>query len=407
MFDLVQLALYAGDGGDGKVSFRREKFVPKGGPDGGNGGDGGSIFIRGNKNFNTLQHFAGAKEFRAQRGQDGGKQKKIGKNGEDLYLEVPLGTIVWILGDNPASRARRTFVAREGAAEIEMHFQKYYLQRPQGNPPRRPDDNIILLDESRGIHQIRRPSEVEKVQAVKITQDGQLFLLCRGGFGGRGNVTFKGSSNTTPFEAEYGTFGEKKLVLFELKLLADIGLVGYPSAGKSTFLSIITKANPKIGNYPFTTLEPNLGVMTVGGEMKSNQPRDIVVADLPGLIEGASQGKGLGFDFLRHIQGCKALCYLLTLDEGIIFDEEMSMEQKAQALIDQWHVLRQELTSYDKALETKPYIIAISKADLYSEKLFQEVKRVFLEKENLPAHFFSSISKQGIDELKKFFLQYV
>jgi len=412
MFDLVKLQLFAGDGGNGRVSFHREKFITKGGPDGGDGGDGGSIILRADKNFNTLQHYAGVKEFKAERGEDGAKRKSIGRKGEDIILRVPLGTVVWLLAENRAGRARRTYIPREGASKIEYHFQKFYLSKPSGNPPDRDPDGMypIGIDESEDIsdeeEKILRSSSLKnvdiknlpKVKLVELLEDGQEVILCQGGLAGRGNINFKGSTNTTPFEAEYGTWGEKKIILLELKLLADVGLVGYPNAGKSTLLSVVTKANPKIAAYPFTTLEPNLGVMSVSSE--DGSLRDIVMADIPGLIEGASQGKGLGFDFLRHVQACKLLFYLVALDEPAVFDTSVDLSTKAGVLLQEYMILSKELREYDISLSEKPSVILISKSDLYPEELKAEIIKVF-KKSHLSVRFFSSITQQGIDEVKK------
>ena len=420
MFDLVKLALYAGDGGDGKVSFRREKFIPKGGPDGGDGGRGGSIYIRGSKHHNTLQHYAGVKEYRAERGQDGGKRNKIGHRGEDLILEVPIGTTVWLLAENPASRDHRTHRPKEGAAQKDIHFQKYYLTKPSGNPPPRPIDEYKPINPQEAaetvtptedqisdqLEIIRSPSlkntsvrSIPKLKLVEITADGQTELLVEGGWGGRGNDKFKGSSNTTPFEAEYGTIGEKRLVLFELQLLADVGLVGYPNVGKSTLLSIVTKANPKIGNYPFTTLEPNLGILALSSQGNVQVFRDIVLADIPGLIEGASEGKGLGYAFLRHVEACKILLYILSLDEATIYDESIDDAERAQRLYEQYLILQKELRSYNSELAAKPQIVTVSKADLYSPELLTTIAK-FFSKKKITVSFFSAVTGQGIEELK-------
>ncbi len=410
MFDLVKLTLIAGDGGNGKVSFHRAKFITKGGPDGGQGGDAGSIYVRGSRHLNSLQHYAGVKRFEAQNGQHGGKQKQIGHKGEDLFLEVPVGTIIWILAENKSSLHHRLHYAREGNMAPADRLTRYYLDKPSGNPPPRPEDEVRLVEAAAQTENteeeefiLRSPSlqnvdlkKVKKVLFTEITEHGQEVMICRGGIGGRGNDSFKGSSNTTPFEAEYGSFGEKKIVLFELRLLADIGLVGYPNAGKSTLLSIVTKANPKIANYPFTTLEPNLGVMSVG----DREVKDVILADIPGIIEGASEGKGLGFDFLRHISSCKALLYILSLDESVIFNQSIPDAEKVSLLLEQLQILKQELHSYDAGLAKKKSLISISKSDLYSNELKQELRKAF-EKQGTAVTFFSAVTKEGLKELQE------
>ncbi len=424
MLDLVKLHIQAGDGGFGRVSFRREKFVPKGGPDGGDGGDGGNIYIEGSKHVNTLQHFSGVKEYISESGEPGGKQKQIGHKGEDITLKVPIGTVIWLLAENRASQNRRLHREREGSGHANVYHEKYYLDKPAGHPPFREEDDlkpvVEIVEANRakaqegmeeGAEMVLRSESLKninvqslpKLKMLEITEDGQQVLLARGGEGGRGNVTFKGSTNTTPFEAEYGTFGERKLILLEMRLLADVGLIGYPNAGKSTLLSIVTKANPKIANYPFTTIEPNLGVMAAPASYERAEGRDIVLADVPGLIEGASQGKGLGFDFLRHINACRVLLYVLSLEENEIFDEGISNEEKAAKLLDQFTVLRKELGEYDKTLLEKPYLISFSKTDLYFPELQTAIKNVFEKKlpEKKELLFFSAVTNIGVDDLRQ------
>jgi GTP-binding protein len=299
MIDLIKLTLAAGDGGNGKVSFRREKFVTKGGPDGGDGGDGGSVVIRSRAGMTTLRDYAGVKLFKAQNGGHGGRRKKFGEKGIDKILEVPVGTVLYLLAENQTALKRRhnSLISNEA-----IGGGKYYLETEnQAIPMREADDQLSTVS--------------EKIELFVFDLPDQEFLVCQGGKGGRGSVHFKSSVKTTPLEAEYGGFGEQKLVQLELKLLADLGLVGFPNAGKSTFLSKVTKANPKIANYPFTTIEPNLGIMSLG---QGHGKEEVIVADIPGLIEGASQGKGLGLDFLRHIENCQTLMFVLYLDEGVI-----------------------------------------------------------------------------------------
>ncbi len=381
MIDLVKLTLAAGDGGDGKVSFRREKFVTKGGPDGGDGGDGGSVLIRSKAGLTTLRDFAGVKTLKAGRGQNGGRRKKIGFKGEDKILEVPVGTVVYLLGENQIASKRRqnsllTVEASSGG--------KYYLEdENQGIPPRDPDNQIELLD--------------KKLELFTFREAEQELLVCRGGRGGRGSVHFKSSTKTTPLEAEYGGFGEQKLVYLELKLLADVGLVGLPNAGKSTFLSKVTKANPKIANYPFTTIEPNLGIMYLGEDQRREE---LVVADIPGLIEGASQGKGLGLDFLRHIENCQSLMFILFLEEAVIFDEKLDDQKKAEMLWQQYQQLRQELAQYDEKMLTKRATVTINKIDLYTSKQLDAFRSYFIEK-NVNLIFFSTVTGEGLGEVKK------
>ncbi len=448
MLDLVKLTVRAGDGGNGRVSFLRQKFMPKGGPDGGDGGNGGNVYLRATKGMNTLQHFSGVKEFHAQPGGSGGADKMIGKKGDDIVLEVPIGTVVWLLAENKAGYNRRLHQQREGNVDPHIYFKKFQIPATGGMVPVRPADPLIPVnewsekaaenddaideetgeasfgdglensvlpqanvqdfaqntdDESEGVHRSEgikniNLKTVPKLKLVEFLEDGQEILLCQGGFGGRGNVAFKGSTNTTPEEAEYGTFGEQKEVFFELRLLADVGLVGFPNAGKSTLLSTLTKANPKIANYPFTTLEPNLGVMSVTAG-------DVVLADIPGIIEGASQGKGLGFTFLRHVQASKVLLFILAIPEDQLFNEELSDTEKGKLFLEQFKMLLNELATYGEGLTEKPYIISVSKVDLYSPEMKEQIesslKSVLDSKLQKHVFFFSSVTKEGLDELKE------
>jgi len=323
MIDYAKIRVKAGDGGDGRVSFRREKFVPKGGPDGGDGGDGGSVFLEVDKDLNTLRPFQYKKRFEARRGGQGGGAKKHGKDGEDIVLKVARGTIV-----------------DTGKNKIDL------------------------------------------------TKPGQRACVTRGGKGGRGNWYFRSPSNTTPKTAEKGGRGEELELELELKLLADVGLIGLPNAGKSTLLSVLTKARPKIADYPFTTLEPNLGVMEWQG-------KSWVMADIPGLIEGASKGKGLGLEFLRHVERCRLLVHML--DGAKILDEEKA---KPGMLLEDYMAIRQELKQYSKELIKKPELIVLNKIDLLSEA---EVKSVMasLRKTKKKVIAISAATRENLEELKK------
>ena len=408
MIDLVKLKLVAGDGGHGIVSFRREKYVPKGGPDGGAGGNGGSIILRSRRGLTTLRDYAGVHKIEAENGRRGAFRKRFGEKGEDKIIEVPIGTEVVLIAENNASAARTKkygFVNDKGEQELlnRADFKegevawgrgrnngtlaKYYLEdEKQGIPWIEADD----LD-------INNLEEELNESLFIFTEDGQEIVVCQGGIGGRGNVSFKSSMNTTPLEAEYGSFGEQKYVKLELKLLADLGLVGFPNAGKSTFLSKVTKANPKIANYPFTTLEPNLGIMYLGdGQAKD----EIVIADIPGLIEGASEGKGLGLDFLRHVENSKALMFVLYLTEEVIFDQNIADEEKAEMLWDQYQKLNHELETYSDEMAQKTAFVTINKMDLYSAKQIDTLRSFFKQKD-INVIFFSTVSGEGLDEVKK------
>jgi GTP-binding protein len=280
--DYARIEVKAGQGGSGCVSFRREKHVPRGGPDGGDGGKGGDIRVRADRNIHTLLDFRYKKIYKAQRGEHGLGSGKHGKAGKNLIITLPVGTV------------------------------------------------IKNIDSGQ--------------QIFDLVEDGQEFVIARGGRGGRGNARFATSTNRAPRDWEVGEQGEEKKLELELKLLADIGLVGLPNAGKSTLLSVISAARPKIADYPFTTLQPNLGIV------KYKEFQSFVVADIPGLIEGAHKGKGLGLQFLRHIERTRALAFLI----------EISDENPLKT----FKVLMNELTAFSKLIVHKPYMIVLTKADI-------------------------------------------
>jgi len=384
MLDLVQLQLNAGDGGNGRVSFRREKFILKGGPDGGNGGDGGSIVLVGSKHLSTLGSFAGIKEMSAKNGQNGGARQKIGEKADDLRVEVPVGTIVWLQAENKTSYFDRMRALQfEGSREYIKKHEQYWLDGGMGMVPPPPPDEM-------------RPFTDGEVKLFEITEDGAEFVICKGGRGGRPNTDFASSSHTTPWEAEYGMRGAKKLIKLELKLLADVGLVGFPNAGKSTLLSKITRANPKVASYPFTTIEPNLGILSVQASPSIGiRAREVVIADIPGLIEGASQGKGLGLQFLRHIERCQVLLFLLSWDETLLYDEDMKNSEKITKLWSSYQVLLEEMKEYNSELLDKPQVIALNKIEIISEDLQQEAV-IFFKKQGLELMLMSGITGKGL-----------
>lgn len=401
MTDLVFLRLLAGHGGDGKVSFRREKYIPKGGPDGGDGGYGGNIIIRGISGASTLKDYAGKKTFVAQAGERGMGRNCSGKQGEDLVLEVPLGTIIWQLSENQIAHRRRLFNGGHEPLKKDQVDREVYALEKDGQPiPQREPDAVFEPDAiEKAASGPFHPEQSNAIKLVEITEPGQEFMVCQGGFGGKGNDAFKNSTNQAPLQAQYGTFGEERLVAFELRLLADVGLVGFPNAGKSTLLSVVTKARPKIASYPFTTLEPNLGIMHDPASGK-----EVVLADIPGLIEGASEGKGLGFEFLRHVKNTSALQFVLSLDEPVIFDETISNEQKAIQLFEQYEVLKNELASFDAELPRKRSIVSVSKIDIYTTELIDAIGSHFKQKKH-NVIFFSAVSGAGMDELKRELVQ--
>ncbi len=318
MIDLAKISLKAGNGGNGAIAWRREKYEPTGGPAGGDGGDGGSIIIKATRNLSTLDDFKFKKIFKAENGEAGGKSKKFGKKGEDLIIKVPVGTIL-----------------------------------------REETSNKIIKD-------------------FKV--DGEEFLIAKGGRGGRGNVHFKNSVRQAPRFAENGKKGQEINLILELKILADVGLVGLPNVGKSTLISVISKAKPKIANYHFTTLNPNLGVVNIDKE------RSFIVADIPGLIEGANEGEGLGHDFLRHIERCRVLIHLVDIS-GI----------EGRDPIKDFDLINKELELYNKELANKPMIVALNKTDLD----FNDNASKFIEtfKNNYKIYKISAATTDGIKEL--------
>jgi len=322
--DEATIRVKAGDGGNGCLAFRREKFVPRGGPSGGDGGNGGDVLMESSERHNTLVHFRFNPEYKAERGRHGEGSNKTGRDGESVTLKVPVGTLV--------------FDAETG--QIVHDFSHI-------------DDRIIIA---------------------------------HGGRGGRGNARFATSTHQAPREHEDGRPGEERVFRLELKLLADVGLVGYPNVGKSTLISRISAARPKIADYPFTTLEPNLGVVVVG---RLPEERSFVVADIPGLIEGAHTGAGLGTQFLRHIERTRLLVHLVDVSDASGRPEPVN---DVEVIID-------ELRSFGAKLEQKPMIMAASKIDVANKDKLAKLKR-YCKKQNLELFPISAVTGKGIDELK-------
>ena len=317
--DYVKVHISSGNGGKGSAHLRREKYIPKGGPDGGDGGRGGHVIIRGNDSLWTLLHYKYQRHFKAGHGEHGSKNRSTGADGADVFLEVPLGTVV----------------------------------------------KDILTGET----------------VVEITENGQEEVVLEGGLGGRGNWHFRSPTNQTPRYAQPGISGSERELILELKVLADVGLVGFPNAGKSTLLSVLTSAKPKIADYPFTTLKPNLGIV------EYRDFKSFVMADIPGIIEGAAEGKGLGHYFLRHIERNAILLLLIPADSIDISRE--------------YEILLNELRNYNPELLDKQRVVAISKADMLDEELLEEMKREVKEDlGDVPYTFISSVSRYGLQELK-------
>jgi GTP-binding protein len=326
--DEAKISIKAGDGGDGCVAFRREKYVPRGGPSGGDGGDGGDIFIEANPNDNTLLRYRYNREFEAKRGGHGEGSNCHGASADDLILKVPVGTVIFDLVTNE-----------------------------------------VLFD---------------------LTEPGQRYLAARGGHGGRGNGNPKFAKpwHQAPREHEEGKLGEEKKLRFELKLLADVGLVGFPNAGKSTLISRISAARPKIAAYPFTTLEPNLGVVSADPGAVPGQGRTFVVADVPGLIEGAHEGAGLGTRFLKHVERTRLIAHLVDVSEFNDRDPVRDFE-----------IIMHELSSFSPMLAEKPMIVIATKLDATTDTSHLDELRAFAIERGLPFHAISSATGEGIKEL--------
>lgn len=348
MVDSAKITIRAGDGGNGVVHFYRGRFVPKGGPDGGDGGKGGDIYFVTDPNLATLDHFAFRQKLAAQSGRPGGESRSSGKAGADLYLKVPLGTVI---------RMKRSDLSTD--EEV------------------RPLERVVDFD---------RPGMVE--------------LVAKGGRGGRGNWRFRSSRNTTPIEAETGEPGEEWQVEMDLKLLADVGLVGLPNVGKSTLLSILSHARPKIADYEFTTLEPNLGVLRLEGGRKK---RSVVIADIPGLIEGASEGRGLGIQFLRHVERTKIIVHLLALKNG---EEDSPVKEAVKKLAENYKTIRNELGKYAEDLLKKKEIVVLNKVDVLPAENVDAIV-AGLAKKDLKVIKLSAGNLLGLPDLKNEILRLV
>ena len=320
--DQAKIYVKAGNGGSGSASFRREKFIEFGGPDGGDGGDGGSVILTAVENLNTLIDFRFQQYFKGERGQDGMGKKKTGKKGKDLILKVPVGTQVF------------------------------------------EEDNNTLIDD--------------------LKKKGQTIVVAKGGQKGLGNVRFKSSVNRSPRKKTSGAEGESYCIWLQLKVIADIGIIGMPNSGKSSLLSVLTKAKPKIANYPFTTINPNLGVARYSD-------KEITLADIPGLIEGAHEGIGLGDKFLRHIERCKSLIHLIDINDKNIFDN--------------YKKIRNELSKYSTSLLKKKEIIVFNKTDTDSNSEINKKISAFKKKVKKNVYKISVIRKEGLEAIKKLLIK--
>ena len=322
--DQVKIFIKAGDGGSGSPSFRREKFIEFGGPDGGDGGKGGSVVLKSERNLNTLIDFRYQQHFKAKRGGDGKGKNQTGRGGENLYIKVPIGTQV---------------------------FEE--------------DNKTLIFD---------------------FKEENEEYVVAVGGKGGFGNTRFKSSTNRAPKKFTKGTKGEDYWIWLQLKTIADIGIIGLPNAGKSSLLAAITSATPKIANYKFTTLNPNLGVAVY-------DDKEITLADIPGLIEGAHEGVGLGIKFLKHIERCKSLLHMIDITED---DLKKSYSQ-----------VRKELKNYSKDLLKKDEIVVLNKIDLLDDKEVKKIKDNFLKKYKVKLITLSTLNKKSISDIKSKIIKYV
>ncbi len=324
--DKATIIVESGRGGNGCVSFRREKFVPYGGPDGGNGGKGGDVYLKANPNIATLYDFLHRPHYKAENGEHGKGKNMSGKDGKDIYIDVPCGTVVYKIDENN-----------------------------------------------------------NKIKIGDLNTPYQTILVAKGGRGGRGNAAFKSSTNRAPKIAELGQPGEVVKLFLELKLIADVGIVGLPNAGKSTLLSVLTSARPKIADYPFTTLYPNLGVCKYDNF-------EFVLADIPGIIEDAHKGRGLGLEFLRHIERTKLILHLIDISVGSV-----------EKIYHNFKIIKKELRSYSKEILKKPMIIVLNKIDLVEEKRLNKIIKSLSKKLNnkYPIISISAIKKQSLDILVK------
>ncbi len=403
IIDSAQFIVTAGKGGDGAISFRREKYIPKGGPDGGKGGKGGSLIIKSNQNINTLRFFAGKNHFEAASGQKGGKRNQFGEDAPDLTLEVPVGTQIYVNTVNARLLTgneiygskdweeleerekpdRRTQYTHELTTDIVTALaQRFSLATPS------------FLPEPAARHKDTESLPVTSPQWLLVkdfTQANDQLVVAKGGKQGHGNAHYKSSRITTPKFAQRGEGGEMFEIRLELKVLADIGLVGLPNVGKSTLLSVLTRAQPEIANYPFTTLSPNLGVLVLDNQR--TDAKDLVIADIPGLIEGASQGKGLGDQFLKHVERCRMLIYVLgPMDADLL----LPATDLAKTLQKQLTVVEQEVAAYSPLMQEKPRLIVINKTDVMSEEQLKAITKAFADNNPL---FISAVSRKNLDTL--------
>ncbi len=357
--DEVEIEVHSGRGGDGVVGFRREKFVSMGGPNGGDGGRGGDIVLVADENVGTLLDFKGAKKIKAPRGANGGSSDRKGASGEHVEVRVPVGTLVFELGA----------IEPDTTQDVDMDMDMDMEEDDEGV-----DEHLIEQEAS----DVGEPEVL-----ADLIEDGQRVVVARGGKGGLGNARFKTSTRQAPDFALPGKPGESRRLRLSLKLMADVGLVGFPNAGKSTLLRRISAARPRVANYPFTTLVPSLGVV-------ERDDQRIVVADIPGLIEGASDGAGLGHQFLRHVERTRVLVHLLDLEAMLTLDRD---------LLDDYDAIRRELGRYRPELLERREIVVLSKSDLVHDDALLADLEAELAARGIKARRISAAASEGLDAL--------
>ena len=395
--DRVRIQVRAGDGGDGAVAWRRESHTPRGGPAGGDGGRGGSVILRADSSVTTLLDLRYTQHYVAKPGGKGASKSKNGRGAEDLIITVPAGTVVYFEGESGPAGTPPPWVLRRRAEKAAAEGADSDSETADADEM----ENIYIGDEDEadyefdpGVHAAPLFDGVDLIvgggdtiagdELGDLSEDGEELVVAVGGHGGRGNVHFKSSTKRTPDRAEDGTLGQSRWIRLELKLLADVGIVGFPNVGKSTLIGKISRAKAQVGAYPFTTLVPQLGVVSLG------PLRQIVVADIPGLVNGASQGRGLGHEFLRHLERTRVLLHLLAPDP--------SDGREPLADLD---ALEHELTAYGDMFEGRPRVVALNKVETpEGEALLRETKRA-LRKRNIPLFPISAHTGEGIDALLK------
>lgn len=369
--DYVKVYCRSGRGGKGAVGFRREKHVPKGGPDGGDGGRGGNIILRGNSQLWTLLHLKYQKHIKAQSGKHGAGARCSGAQGKDVIIEVPIGTVAKVQIRRKVNQTKAELIE---ITEAEWQEDKDYFQEDFEDE----DDDFELIAENEQETELNPETVLVEEITYEIIEEGQEIVMLAGGRGGLGNHNFKSATNQAPRYAQPGEDAMEAIAVLELKVLADVGLVGFPNAGKSTLLSVLSAARPEIADYPFTTLVPNLGVVAY------RDYKSFVMADIPGIIEGAAEGRGLGIRFLRHIERNSVLLFMVSAESDDIKKD--------------FRTLLHELEKYNPELLDKRRLLAITKSDLLDEELKELIKAELPQ--DVPFIFISAVAQQGLLELK-------